>query len=355
VTPAPLPPAPLELPVLGYALRLAEPGALWLLAAVAAAAALGAFTLARRRAALRRAAGALGARVAPAAGTARPALRLALAALGLALVALALARPQLGARTEVGKRYGVDLVVALDASRSMLAEDVAPSRMARAKLEVAGLLGGLGGDRVAIVAFAGGAFVQCPLTTDHAAALLFLRAVEPEAMPRQGTSLAPALEAAREVLEGAERGARARVVLLVSDGEDHGDGAFEAAAALAGEGIRVFTAGVGTAEGAPVPGPGPGRTWKRDRQGRTVVSRLDGAALRELARRGDGEHLDLAAPAGLGPFREALGRMVKSEVDSTITTAWEERYAFAAGPGFALLLLALLLGEAGRPRREVPA
>src|SRR5262249_59548382 len=139
---------------------------------------------------------------------------------GLALLAIALAQPQCGTRTQKIKRRGVDVVVALDASKSMLARDVRPSRLERAKLELMTLLDTLKGDRVGIVVFAGDAFIQCPLTSDYAAAKMFLRAVDPEQMQQGGTNIGGALLLAKQVLEGAERGAQDRVVVLPSDREE---------------------------------------------------------------------------------------------------------------------------------------
>lgn len=342
-------PPPLAFSLLGYPLRLAEPGALRLLLAVLAVALAGAFALARRRAALRRAAGPLAARVAPASNATRPAARLGLSATALALFALALSRPQCGTRAEVTRRRGLDVVVALDASRSMLAADVRPDRLTRAKLEIGALLDGLAGDRVGLVAFAGDAFVQCPLTSDTAAAKLFLRAVAPEAQPRQGTALAGALRAAKEVLDGSARPGRARVLLVVSDGEDHEGGLASAAQALAADGVRVFALAVGTAEGAPVP-PAAGA---RPGAGPPPVSRLDATALALLAAEGDGEVYDLSSSErGLAAFRAALDRMERTEIEGRTAVVYEDRYALAAFPGFLLLLGALLLREGRRSTAE---
>jgi Ca-activated chloride channel family protein len=346
----------LDVGVLGYAARLAEPRALWLLGIVAALAAVAAAGLARRRSELRRAVGELAPRVATAAGTARPAARQALGLAGLALLALSLARPQCGTRTEVTSRAGVDLVIALDASRSMRARDVPPDRIERARLEVGELLGGLAGDRVAIVSFAADPFVQCPLTTDYAAARLFLRAVAPEAMPAQGTDVGAALRAARDVLAGAEGEDRTRVVLLVSDGEDHEGEGPRAAAALADEGIRVHVLAVGGTSGAPVPRPAPGGGVAgslRDRGGRAVVTRRDQAALWAVAGSGGGEVFEIGSPdRGLAAFQEALARMERSELEGRTAVSYEDRYALAALPAFVLLLAGILLPEGRRPRRE---
>jgi Ca-activated chloride channel homolog len=347
VTPAP--PA-LSFSLLGYALRLADPGALPLLLVPLVVLALGIVALARRRAALARAAGPLAPQVAPGASRSRPAARLGASALGLALLALALARPQCGTRAELSRSYGVDLVVVLDASRSMLADDVKPDRLARAKLEVASLLETLAGDRVALVAFAGDALVSCPLTTDTSAAKLFLRAVDPDEL-RQGTALAEALAAARELLETSERAGRAKVVLVVSDGEDHEGGTASAARALAESGARIFALAVGTPEGAPVP---PRRGRAAAGREAAPTTRLDETTLRLLASVGRGEVYDLSPERGLAAFRAALDRMERTELEGRLVVTYEERYALAAFPGFLLLLLGLLLPDGRRtpPRRE---
>jgi Ca-activated chloride channel family protein len=340
--PAGLPEPALAFSILGYALRLAEPGALRLLVLVLALAVLGAVALVRRRRALLRAAGPLAPRVAPSANLARPASRLGLSLLGLALLALALARPQCGSRTEIARQHGLDLAVVLDASRSMLAADVKPDRLGRAKLEIASLLDGLGGDRVAVVAFAGDAFVACPLTSDLAAAKLFLRAVEPDALPRQGTALAQALAAARDVLLASESRGREKVVLVVSDGEDHEGGVASAAQALAQDGIRLYALAVGTAAGAPVPPRAGGRS-----EGEPPTTRLDLATLELVAAAGDGDVYDVSSrDHGLTAFRGTLDRMARADEEGRVTVTYEDRYALAAFPGFFLLLAALLLREA---------
>ncbi len=348
---------PLSFQVLGAPARLAAPGALWLLLAVALLAVLGAVQLQRRRALLRRVAGPQARRVAPRAGTARPAARLGASLLGLALLALALSRPQCGTRAELTRRAGVDLVVALDVSRSMLARDVKPDRLTRATLEVGALLDGLAGDRVGIVVFAGEAFVQCPLTTDYAAARLFLRGVGPQSVPRQGSDLGNALEASRQVLEGAAASAgRSKAVLLVTDGEDLEGGGREAAARLGEAGIRIHALAVGTSAGEPIPvtdAAGQVTGYKKDRAGEPVVTRLDVATLRDVVEKGGGELFELGSPdRGLDAFRAALEKLEKGELEARVVVQYEDRYASAAFPGFLLLLAGLLLPEGRRPRRD---
>jgi Ca-activated chloride channel homolog len=353
VTPA----TPLTFQVLGAPARLLAPGALWLLLLVAALAGLAAWRLLQRRELLRRTAGPQAARLAPRAGLARPAARVSLWLTGLLLMALALSRPQCGTRTELSRRYGVDLVVLLDVSRSMQARDVPPDRLTRATLEVGSLLDQLAGDRVGIVVFAAEAFVQCPLTTDYQAARLFLRSAGPGSVPRQGSDLGQALRAARQVLEQGENSqGRGKVVLVVSDGEDLVGDAGEAARALGEAGIRVHALAVGTGAGEPIPlidARGQVTGYKKDGAGHPVVTRLDLATLREITSRGGGDIFQLDSPDhGVPAFKAALDGLQKSELTSRLTVQFEDRFALAAFPALLLLLAGLLLGEAG-PRRAV--
>jgi Ca-activated chloride channel family protein len=349
------PPSPFTFQVLGAPARLLEPRALWLLLAVAALAGLAAWRLKGRRDLLRRTAGPQAARLAPRAGLTRPAGRVSLWLTGLLLLAVALARPQCGTRTELSKRYGIDLVILLDVSRSMQARDVLPDRLTRATLEIGELLEQLAGDRVGVVVFAGEAFVQCPLTTDYQAARLFLRSVGPGSVPQQGSDLGHGLRAARQVLEQGESSqGRGKVVLVVSDGEDLEGEAGEAAKALGEAGIRVHALAVGTSAGEPIPlldGRGQVTGYKKDRAGQAVVTRLDLGTLREITSRGGGEVFELGSPDhGLPAFRAALDGLQKSELESRLTVQFEDRYALAAFPAFLLLLAGLLLGEAGARR-----
>lgn len=347
---------PLAFQVLGAPARLLEPRALWLLVAVAALAGVAAWRLRGRRELLRRTAGPQAARLAPRAGLGRPAGRVSLWLTGLLLLAVALSRPQCGTRTELSKRYGLDLVVLLDVSRSMQARDVAPDRLTRATLEIGSLLEQLAGDRVGVVVFAGEAFVQCPLTTDYQAARLFLRSAGPGSVPRQGSDLGLALRAARQVLEQGENSqGRGKVVLVVSDGEDLEGDAGEAAKALGEAGVRIHALAVGTAAGEPIPlldARGQVTGYKKDRAGQAVVTRLDLSTLRDITARGGGEVFELTSPEhGLAAFRASLDGLQKSELQSRLTVQFEDRYAVAALPAFLLLLAGLLLGEAGTRRR----
>jgi Ca-activated chloride channel family protein len=293
------------------------------------------------------------------AGTAQGTLRGALFGAGLFFLFLAAAGPQCGERTELVKRTGIDLVIALDASNSMLARDVKPSRLDRAKLEVGALLDRLKGDRVGLVVFAGDAFVQCPLTSDYSAARLFLRAVDPGAMPQQGTAIANALLEAKRVLDGGGRGSAAKAVLVITDGEDQQGDALKAAEALGEAGIRIYAVPVGTEEGEPIPLTdkfGNVTGYKKDREGRTVLTRTDVAGLRELSSRGNGLVLrGSGSDLGVLQLLVELDKLQKGDLESRLSVQYDDKYMWLAWPAFILLCAAAALGEGPlRRRRAAP-
>ncbi|MDE2973792.1 MAG: VWA domain-containing protein [Gemmatimonadota bacterium] len=288
-------------------------------------------------------------RLRPAVSVAARRWKASLAVAAVALLALALARPQFGTRVETVRRQGQDVVVALDVSRSMYAEDVAPSRLERAKIEVGRIVQRLDGDRIGLVAFAGDAFVQSPLTADYGAAMMFLNAMDPESMSTQGTDLARAIGVSVEALE--ETPPENRIVVVVTDGEDHEGGLAGALAAAVEAGVTIHTVGVGSAEGVPLPdaaGSGGGR-FRRDDEGNVITTRLNETALQDIALQTGGEYHRVGRGAG------GLERLVERiagggrEVESREVTEFEEQYQIFLGA--ALLFLALEFMVSGRGRR----
>ena len=317
----------------------------WLLAAVAAAIAL--LLLWRRadrsrRAALARFAspqllGDLTASV----SARRRSVKRALVVAGVLLAGLALAGPQYGFTWEETQRRGIDVLIALDTSRSMLAQDVAPNRLERAKLAVRDLVDQLGSDRVGLIAFAGSAFLQCPLTLDHAAFLESLDALQPGVIPTPGSDLASALRTAEQALATEQR--NVKLLVLFSDGEDLGGSAIEAAKHAAEQGIRVFTVGVGSDNGEliPVPSAKGGTEFLKDPQGQYVKSKLDAETLRQVAELTGGfyEPLGRRGEGVTAIHDRALAPLPKEELASRMRRVPIERFQWALA--VALLCLGL--------------
>lgn len=346
---------PWRFTLLGYQLGLARPAYLLTLALALLVGALALWSaLGRRRAVLRAVPAALLDAVAPGVSVLRPSLQAGLYTLGLLCFGFALAQPQCGSHSELTKRRGIDVVVALDASKSMLARDVSPTRIERARLELSTLLDELKGDRVAVVAFAGDAFIQCPLTSDYAAARMFLRAVDPEQMPQGGTNIGAALLLSRQVLENADRGSKDKVIVLLSDGEDLGGEVAEGLEAVKEVGARIFAVGIGSESGEPIPvvnKDGDVVGYRKDNEGSTVMTRLDRAGLVRLAEATDGEYFHQPRSVAMAEVVKRIDALQKSELESRITVKYREAYQPFALAGLVLLALGMAL----RASRRVPA
>lgn len=335
-------------------MRFAEPGMLWLLLAAPALALFIALAARRRAALLRRFAEPvllprLGASGAPA----RRWTRAALAVASVALLALALARPQWGSRIELVQRKGLDIVIAVDVSQSMLAEDIRPNRLARSKQEIQRFVEALDGDRVALVAFAGDAFLQSPLTSDYAAFRLFLDVLEPSLVGTPGTDLARALETAVKAFPENSGRNRDRVVILLTDGEDHGGRALRVAEEAARAGIRIHAVGIGSESGVPIPVKDASgrRQFLRDRRGDIVTTRLDASTLAAIAKATGGSfHHARPGRFELPDVQRRLEDLERDELETQRLARYEERYQWPLA--LALLLLALETLVADRPRRR---
>jgi len=282
-------------------------------------------------------------------------IRAALLIAAVGLLVLALARPQFGTRLETVRSVGRDVMVVLDVSASMRAEDVQPSRLERARLEIGRLVRGLDGDRVGLVAFAGDAFVQAPLTSDYGAALLFLGAMDTDLIPIQGTNLGLALDVA---LEGFEAAAAPddRVMIVVTDGEDH-EGEIATGIERAREaGVRVHTVGIGTPEGAPIPvfdAAGGRDGFLRDDEGNVVTTRLEEGTLVDIAERTGGRYVPAYAdPAAFRELVDEVARGTGTEREERQVRQYEEQYQLFLGLAFALLLVETTIPERKKVEEE---
>lgn len=329
-------------------LRFEHPDILWFLLTLPV---LGVFLAVMHRVRLKRVAGfvsgAMFRQLAPDASTTKRSFKEVVMCFGLGFLILALANPQLGTRLEEVKREGIDLFVALDVSLSMKAEDIRPSRLDKAKRDVSALLGKLRGDRVGLIVFAGEAFVQFPLTSDYSAADLFISAVDVDAVPTPGTMIASAIELALKSFSADLPTQKA--IIIASDGENtEGDilGAVENAAKA---GVKVYTVGMGTTDGGPIPiynAAGTRVDYKRDRTGSVVLTRLDESTLQQISA-STGASYRRATSGGneIDEIFEELSALERVEFGVKQVTGFESMYQYPLALGILLLLLDLVLSE----------
>ncbi len=263
----------------------------------------------------------------------------------------ALVRPRFGVKMELFERRGIDLMVALDISESMLAEDIAPNRLERAKHEIAKLFDLLKGDRAGLIVFAGESFVQCPLTLDYGAAKMFLDAVSTGWVQIQGTALADAIKQATEAFRSKTH--KYKVLVLITDGEDHEGNAVEAAKTAAAEGAVIYTVGVGSESGVPIPVSRGGGTivYKKDKEGNLVMSRLEPVILEKIAIEGHGKYFHAGTDLDLSRIMAEIERMEKKELGSSRLNIYEERYQIFLFIAIVLLFIEFIVPERVR-RRE---
>lgn len=279
-----------------------------------------------------------------------------LGVLGAAMLFLLVmaARPQIGSRILSVKRQGIDLLVALDVSESMLAEDLKPNRITRARQEIQTLIDRLRGDRVGLIAFAGEAFAQCPLTLDYGAARMFLRYLDTDLIPVPGTAIAQAIELATRTFDPKQ--AKWKALVLITDGEDHEGQLREAAEKAREAGVRIFAVGIGTDKGEPIPvrdARGALVDYKRDRSGEVVMTRCDAGSLEEICRLTGGHYYNgNAGELALDQLYDEISKMDQKDMKGGIVTQYEDRYGYFAGAALLLLCLEWMIGERRRNTRS---
>jgi Ca-activated chloride channel homolog len=258
---------------------------------------------------------------------------------------LALAEPQTGSKLEKVNRKGIDLIIALDVSNSMLAQDIKPSRLERAKQDISKLIDRLEGDRIGIIIFAGKAYTQLPITTDYTAAKLLLSAVNTNSVPVQGTALGDAIETAANSFGQSKHN---KAIIIITDGEDHQGGFQEQAEAAKKNGITIYTIGMGLAEGAPIPiyNGDIQVGYKKDRDGTVIISKLDEPVLQQIATAGNGMYVRATnASTGLNKIFDDINKIQKSEIETKQFSDYEDRFQYFAGVSLIFLIFELLLFE----------
>lgn len=268
-------------------------------------------------------------------------LKLLLFLLGLSFLTLGLVNPKIGTKLETVKREGVDIVFAVDVSKSMLAEDIAPNRLEKAKRLVSEIINQLASDRIGIIAYAGQAFPQLPITTDYGAAKMFLQGMNTDMLTSQGTAIDQAIDLAATYYNDAEQ--TNRVLFIISDGENHSEGSvIEAVEKAVEEGIRVYTIGVGKTKGAPIPLKRNGvvESLKKDAQGEVVITKLNEGVLEEIADEGNGAYINGDNTAEAVDFiKEELLQMDKKEFEAKQFAEFKDQFQWFLGIGLVFLFL----------------
>jgi Ca-activated chloride channel family protein len=274
--------------------------------------------------------------------------------IGMSFLLFALARPQFGTKLKTIKREGQDIIIALDVSLSMLAEDIKPNRLDKAKHEISSLIDKLQGDRVGLIAFAGKSFIQCPLTLDYGAAKMFLDFMDTDLIPVPGTALGEAIKTALTSFVEKER--KHKILILITDGEDHIGKPLEMAQVASQEGVVIYTVGIGSLQGVPIPmydERGISIGFKKDRKGEVVMTKLDELTLEKIALETGGKYYRATAgEVELDKIYNDIAKMEKKALSSQQFAQYEDRFQVFIGFALFLLILEVIIPERRRVKRE---
>ena len=278
----------------------------------------------------------------------RPALKFWLTFVALCFMVLVLARPQFGSKMETIKRQGIETVIALDISNSMLAEDVAPSRLEKSKNVVSKLVDSFTDDKIGLIVFAGEAYIQLPITNDFISAKMFLESIDPSLIERQGTNIKAAIDMATRSFTPREGVGKA--IIIITDGENHEGGAKEAAKAAAEKGMMVFVMGVGSPEGAPIPA-GRSNDFRRDKEGNVVITKLGEQMCQEIAAAGNGVYIRIDNTNNAQKLlQKEIDKLAKADMETTTYSDYNEQFMVMAWIAFILLLIEMLVMVKKNPR-----
>lgn len=281
----------------------------------------------------------------PDASNARPLLKYFLLLLALTSIIIGVARPQFGSQLKNVKREGIEIMIALDVSNSMLAEDIEPNRLERSKRAISQLVDKLSDDKIGLIVFAGEAYTQLPITSDYVSAKLFLNSISTQIVPTQGTAIGAAINLAAKSFSPQFVGNK--VIIVITDGENHEDDALGAAASAAEQGIVVHTIGLGSPKGALIPDYSNGQKgYKKDSKGNTIVTKLDEQMLQSIAQAGKGMYIRANnTQMGLNALFNEVNKMQKTELESQVYADYDEKFQYFIGLGIFLILLDFIVLE----------
>lgn len=285
-------------------------------------------------------------RLMPDASRKNPVVKFTLLVLAYIFLIIGLANPQIGSKIEKVKRKGIDLMICLDVSNSMLAQDIKPNRLECAKQSISKLIDKLQGDRIGIIVFAGKAYTQLPITTDYGAAKMFLSTINTDIVPVQGTAISAAINLASKSFNNDKHN---KAIVIITDGEDHEGDVFKSINYAKEKNIKIFTIGMGLPDGAPIPEYDKNHRqtgFKKNRQGNTIITKLNESMLQQIASEGKGIYVRANnSSAGLQKVFRNINKINKSEIESKMYTDYEDRFQYFIFPAFILLVIELLIYE----------
>lgn len=329
--------------------RFEEPAYLYLLLLLPLLAAFYLYSNYRKRKAIRKFGDpVLMAQLMPDVSKYRPDVKFWLLFTAIGLFAVLLARPQFGSKLETVKRKGVEVMIALDISNSMLAQDVQPSRLEKAKRLISKLVDGMENDKVGMIVFAGDAFTQLPITSDYISAKMFLESISPSLISKQGTAIGAAINLAARSFTPQEGVGRA--IIVITDGENHEGGAVEAAQEAAEKGMQVFVLGVGSPDGSPIPAEDGSNNFRRDKDGNVIVTRLNEQMCQEIAKAGNGMYIRVDnTNSAEKVLNNEIAKLSKADVESQVYTEFDEQFQALAWLMLILLVVEMLILERKNP------
>lgn len=273
----------------------------------------------------------------------RPVIKFILLLFAFTSAIIMLARPQFGSRLEEVKKQGVEVIIALDVSNSMLAEDIQPNRLTRAKQAISRLVDNLDNDKIGLIVFAGDAYTQIPVTTDYVSAKMFLSTINPDMVPKQGTSIGAAIKLGISSFSPSE--GKSKAMIIITDGENHEDDPVAAAEEAVKAGIVIHTIGIGSADGVPVPlTTGGNQNFLKDADGNTVITKLDEEILKKIALSSNGSYIRASnTNIGLEEIFSDIRKMKKGELESTVYTEYNDQFRIFAAIALILLLVDFII------------
>ncbi len=279
----------------------------------------------------------------PDASGSRPIIKFILLIFAFVALIFTIARPQFGSKLKEVKRKGVEIMIALDVSNSMLAEDIKPNRLERAKRAIANMVNKLDDDKIGLIVFAGDAYVQVPITTDYISTKMFLNSINPSIVPKQGTAIGEAINLA--VRSFSTESELSKAIIIITDGENHESDAVEAAKIANEKGIIIHTLGMGLPQGAPVPIKGY-NNYLKDRQGATVISKLNEQMLQQIAAAGNGAYIRANnSETGLNTLFKEINKLEEKEIETKVYSDYEDHFQLIAGLALFFIILEILILE----------